>query len=451
MIETMQKYLITVILVITALTVSVSSLKAQDSPPEYVVEAIRATEKMFGSSDDASIRSFINEYMIVEENLDQQYLFNDLKQLRSDVTNRMDDIMVNPAEEGLIFTFTGSDTSVRVLLQVTPEGIEKLVKIGEDHIDSILITKGNIEELFRKAEQRGMAGVIYVVKDGQQLISKGFGLANSELGSPNITETIFGIGSRPIDFTKAAIYHLEQQGMVQLQDPITMYFDGVPADKKEMTIEHLMSGRSGLPDFFHTEDDRDPDLQWIDRNTAENRILNLSLLFKPGREIRHSHTAFGLLAILVERVSGLSYESYLKTYFFDPAKMEATGSYGEHLGRDANDFAVGSGPQKVGVPNIPPNWGPTSWLIKGSGGMYSNLPDLLKFYEYVRSGNIFEDKYTKKFQSPSVTLDGSDRGFELFNVYESDENQLYLFLNNRGDQQEMMQLLRSLESFMINE
>jgi len=448
---TIQKYLITAILTLTALTVSVSSLKAQDSPPDYISEAIRATERMFGSSDDASIRSFIDEYMVTGESEDHQHIFNNLKQLRSEVHNRMNSIAVEPSEEGLIFTFTGSDSSVRVLLQVTPQGIENLVKMGEDHIESLEITKGNTEERFRKAEQRGMAGVIHIVKDGQQLMSKGFGLANSERGNHNKIETIFGIGSRPIDFTKAAIYHLEQQGMIQLQDPLTMYFEGVPADKKEMTIEHLMSGRSGLPDFFHTEDDRDPDLLWIDRNTAKNRILNLSLLFEPGTEIRHSHTAFGLLAILVEKVSGLSYENYLKTYFFDPAKMEATGSYGEHLGKNASDFAVGSGPQKVGVPNIPPNWGHTSWLIKGSGGMYSNLPDLLKFYDYVRSDEIFEDRYPRKFKAASVTLDGSDRGFELFNIYESDKNQLYLFLNSRGDQQELRQLLRSLEAFIIDE
>lgn len=80
--------------------------------------------------------------------------------------------------------------------------------------------------------------------------------------------------------------------------------------------------------------------------------------------------------------------------------MNHTNEYGKTSGHKLPDFAVGAGPQKVGLPNIPPNWGPTSWLIKGSGGMYSTLEDLLKFYDYVRSDSLFETKYRKQFETP---------------------------------------------------
>jgi len=131
--------------------------------------------------------------------------------------------------------------------------------------------------------------------------------------------------------------------------------------------------------------------------------------------------------------------------------MNSTGNYGELRSRSLEDFAVGSGPQFVGLPNIPPNWGPTSWLVKGSGGMYSSLPDLLNFYKLVRADEVFEEKYSQQFKKSSVTLDGSDRGFELFNIYESEGDQLYLFLNSHVDRMEMMKLFRSLEVLMIKE
>jgi CubicO group peptidase (beta-lactamase class C family) len=427
------------------------TLKAQNSPPDYMIESVRATEAMLEGSDDASIWSFINENMKVDESRDEQRLFDHLKELRAEVRDKMNNITIEPAAEGLIFTFSGSDSSVKVRMQATPEGITELKKISEEKLELYDINRESITDLFLEAEQRGMAGVVHIVKDGELLISKGFGYANKELGILNKTNTIFGIGSRPIDFTKAAIFHLEQRGMLRTDETIAAYLDDVPADKHSMTIQHLMTGRSGLPDFFHTENDSDPDLQWIDRKTAEERIMNLPLLFEPGTDRRHSHTAFGLLAILVEKISGMSYEEYLQRYFFEPTAMSKTGNYGDQRIHSLEDFAVGSGPQIVGLPNIPPNWGPTSWLIKGSGGMYSSLPDLLNFYKLVRSDEVLEAKYSQQFREPSVTLDGSDRGFELFNIYESEDDQLYLFLNSHADRMEMMRLFRSLEAFMITE
>jgi len=447
----MRIYITLAVLMMLTSFLATPTLEAQNSPPDYMVKSVRATEAMFESSDDASIRSFIKEEMKVDEGIDEQCLFDHLKKLRSEVRDRMNNITLESTAEGLIFTFSGSESSVKIRMQTTPEGIAELKKISEEKLEHYEIRKESITDLFLNAEQRGMAGVVHIVKDGELLISKGFGYANESLGILNTTNTIFGIGSRPIDFTKAAIFHLEQKGMLRSDETIGVYFDDVPADKQFMTIQHLMTGRSGLPDFFHTENDRDPDLQWVDRKTAEERILNLPLLFEPGTDRKHSHTAFGLLAILVEKISGMSYEEYLQRYFFESATMNSTGNYGELRSRSLEDFAVGSGPQFVGLPNIPPNWGPTSWLVKGSGGMYSSLPDLLNFYKLVRADEVFEEKYSQQFKKSSVTLDGSDRGFELFNIYESEGDQLYLFLNSHVDRMEMMKLFRSLEVLMIKE
>jgi CubicO group peptidase (beta-lactamase class C family) len=151
-----------------------------------------------------------------------------------------------------------------------------------------------------------------------------------------------------------------------------------------------------------------------------------------------------MLAAIVERVSGQSYAQFLRENFFDPAGMERTGDYGESRGLAFSDFAAGGG-VRHGLPNIPPNWGPTSWLVLGSGGMFSTLGDLRRFYAYITTSGVLEPRYTELFLSERAGLDGSDRGFELFSF--SDENfsdQAYVMLSDSGEEGAIMTILRPL-------
>lgn len=320
---------------------------------------------------------------------------------------------------------------------------------AQDGQAALQLTSDNVCQYFDKAEEQGLAGVVYVKIDGEVVCQRAFGKANKELGIPNTLNTVFGTGSRPIDYTVASIYLLDQQGLISLDDKLGKFFEQVPDDKQSITIRYLLSGQSGLPDFFHTDDDWDPDLAWVDRQTAVTRMMGQQLLFKPGTDRRHSHGAFGLLAAIIERVSGETYYSFITKNFFEPADMTRTGEYGDSKGLNLSDFAEGGGPQIVGVPNIPPNWGPTSWLIKGSGGMYSTLDDLLKFYRYVRSENVLDSDHNPIFNQPAVNMDGSDRGFELFSAYIPPGNEIYLFLNNQDDRDQTHQLIEALEGLVV--
>jgi len=313
---------------------------------------------------------------------------------------------------------------------------------GDGGDDAPALSRENLESTFDRLEADGWSGVVHVRLGGDVVLERPFGQADAD--RPVALNTVFGTGSRPIDYTIAAIYLLAQQGRLTLDDPIARHLPGVPDDKRAMTIRHLLTGRSGLPDFFHTADDWDPDLAWIDRETAERRLLGQPLLFAPGEGRQHSHGAFGLAASIVQRVSGQSYEAFLRQHFFDPADMARTGSYGEARDLPPSAFAVGGGPSRVGVPNIPPNWGRTSWLIKGSGGMYSTLPDLLRFYSFVREGGVFEDQYANHFRSPFITVDGSDRGFELFHAYNPQGNEAILMVNMPGNRPDVRGMFRAL-------
>lgn len=311
------------------------------------------------------------------------------------------------------------------------------------------LTKDNTDEIFDRLEQHGFSGVIYLKLNQIEELKRPFGMANENLNVANELTTIFDIGSRPIDFTKASILLLDQRREISMDNPISTYFENVPADKQTMTLQHLMSGQSGLPDFLHNLSDRDPDLAYLDRKTALQRILNQDLLFAPGTDRRHSHGAFGLLAILIEKVSGLDYFEFLNENFFEPAGMTRTNEYG-HAGEfTLSDFAVGGGPQQVGLPNIPPNWGPASWLIRGSGGMYSTLDDMLKFYSYVRSTKVLDTSHNYILKSPSVNLDGTMHGFELFSAFQPEGSEAYLFLNNIPDMDVAQNLFKDLEELVF--
>lgn len=319
-----------------------------------------------------------------------------------------------------------------------------LLMYGQREETKVNITKENLSQTVDQLEKDGMSGLLYVKLGGEEVMIRPFGLANKTLELPITRETIFGTGSRPIDYTLAAMYYLVQEGEVELDHTLDQYFEDVPADKQSITLRYLMTGQSGLPDFFDEPQDWDPDLAWVDRKTAEDRILKLGLMFTPGEMEAHSHAAFELLAAVIERVSGLSYYDFIRLHFLDPANMTRTGEYGESRGLKITDFAEGYGPSSVGVPNIPPNWGPTSWLIKGSGGMYSTLDDLIRFYDLIRSGKVLEEPYRDEFSQPTVNLDGSDRGFELFSIYDPKGHEVYLFSNDIIDRDRFEALARGL-------
>lgn len=264
------------------------------------------------------------------------------------------------------------------------------------------------------ADDWGFSGNVLAIREGEVVLHGSYGLANRETGVPIDDETVFDIGSQPIDFTRAAIWLLVQRGALSMSDPITRFYPDAPADKRSMTIEHLMTSASGLPNFHHTAADDDWDLTYIDRETAEQRILGAPLLFEPGTDRSPSHSAFGLLAAIVEHASGESYEDFLEAEFFEPLGMARTGPYGDDLGLPASDFAVGYGGGRVGDPNIPPNWGPTSWLIKGSGGMVSTPRDLYTFFQGMLEGEILTGDAREGYLSRASSSGATDRGF-LFN------------------------------------
>ncbi|MBL9121575.1 MAG: beta-lactamase family protein [Phycisphaerae bacterium] len=258
----------------------------------------------------------------------------------------------------------------------------------------------------------GFEGVVLVVREGKEAVHRAFGKANREKGIAHTTETIFAIGSTPIDFTKAAILRLVQEGKLKLEDPISRFLPDAPKDRSAITLAQLLTGRSGLPDFVDQIGDRDPDHAWIDRDEFLKRVFAAPLLFAPGSGREHSHAAFGVLAAVIEIASGESYQQFTSSRLFAPAGMNDTGFFGAPIPEAR--LAIGYGMRRDGEINAPPAWGRTSWLVMGSGGMTSTVPDMRRWFAAIRRPDFLDQSLASRYLPRGEMLAGGDMyGFEI--------------------------------------
>ena len=255
----------------------------------------------------------------------------------------------------------------------------------------------SLEDYFRRSAGLGFSGAVLVAKDGEVLIRKGYGWADVKRQIPIAPDTIFDIGSAVKSFTATAVMQLEEQGKLNTSDKITKYFEGVPADKTEITIHQLLTHTSGLFfDYFYdaaTPQERDI---MKDREKYIKGVLSYPLEFKPGEGRAYSNSGFSLLAIIIEKVSGESYEQYVRGHLFKPAGMTETGYY---IPRNLNRVARGynDGDTDFGYP-WETQWDKQTplWDLKGNGGMLSTLDDMYKWLAAIKDNKIISQKSKDK-------------------------------------------------------
>ena len=411
---------------------------AQDSPR---IKLIQKLESILLQSDDPSndrLKDLVNP-----ESFDQ--LKNGIAEARKLVKQvEVSDILLESKTDGkLVYELPAKIVTVTFgLTENAPFRINKISteERTEERIEPI--TWETLESTLDQAARDGFEGAVLITRNGKTVINKAYGYANREKKVKNRSDTIFAIGSAPIDFTHAGILLLKDQGKLKLDDPITKFFDNVPEDKQEITIQHLMRGQSGLRDFHDIAGDENPDHTWIDRDEAVKRILAHKLLFAPGEGRRHSHSAWGLLAAIIEVVSNETYPQFTKTRLFQPAGMTSTGFFGDPIAED--NVAVGYGFRKSSTPNSPPHWGKTSWLVMGSGGQVSTLGDMLRWEVAMREGKILSEESTKLYlrQGDGVSQDGDMFGFEF--MHSRDPQQLFMLISNAVDSRETRQTFDAL-------
>jgi CubicO group peptidase (beta-lactamase class C family) len=401
---------------------SFSSARADDAEAIARHGHVQAIEALMATTGDEPLKKFAEEHLApsYRDTFAAGKLVEHLREIRTAVTN-FGGLLVNRDDDVTMhmkFMLPAGETTILFRMQPVVPYLITAFELERNSASPPApelkpIRWETLQSRLDEEAKNGFAGCVYVVRDGKVVLAKGYGMADRDLYVPNDTNTIFAIGSTPIDFTRAAVLKLEETGKLKTSDSIAKYFADVPADKQTITIDQLMSGASGLRNFHHIPGvDADPDLTWVDRDTALQRIFGQPLLFKPGQGTAHSHSAWVLLAALVEKASEQSYGEYVDQALFKPAGMASTFLHEGLRKTEDRRIAIGYEGQSVGKDNSPKYWGRTSWLVMGSGGMASTAADLAKFFTAVHDGTLLSGKEVKKYGGEGgLWVGGDDRGF----------------------------------------
>tara|TARA_R110002051_G_scaffold92242_5_gene161968 strand:+ start:14697 stop:16325 length:1629 start_codon:yes stop_codon:yes gene_type:complete len=214
-------------------------------------------------------------------------------------------------------------------------------------------------------------GSVLISKNGKTIFSKAYGLASLEYNIPNTETTLFNIGSVSKQFTAMGIVLLEEQSKLSFDDDVRKYIPNLPDFGKTITIRQLLHHTSGLRDLhglLGLAGWRPADLE---TNEEVYRIFEnqKELNFSPGEEFSYSNTGYIFLAKIIENVSEISFEKWMKQNIFEPLGMKNTFVKSQHDSVIANN-ATSYYLQEEFKRAI------EYWGYFGSGNMHSTTKDL---------------------------------------------------------------------------
>ncbi|CZG39808.1 Penicillin-binding protein E [Legionella pneumophila] len=182
-----------------------------------------------------------------------------------------------------------------------------------------------IDALMNEQYQAGhFTGGVLVAENGNVIYKKTFGLANREHSVPNDFKTKFRIGSITKQFTASAIMVLQQQGKLSVHDTIRQYLPDYPEIGDKITIHHLLTHTSGIPEYTNIDDFWSLQTHPCSLPELVNLFKDKPLDFKPGSQWSYSNSGYVLLAQIIENITGTSYEKFLNQALFEPAQITDT-------------------------------------------------------------------------------------------------------------------------------
>src|SRR5690606_34647218 len=210
-----------------------------------------------------------------------------------------------------------------------------------------------IDRLMRRYDGDVPGASLLVIKDGEAVVSRGYGRSDLEAQVESGPATDYRLASVSKQFTAAAILLLAQDGKLSIDDPVKRWLPSLPPVADAITLRHLLTHTSGLVDYEDLMGEDWPgqihDAGVLALQERENRLY-----FPPGTGYRYSNGAYALLALIVERASGLAYPDFLRERIFQPLGMHDTLAYVEGgrrcrtaPGATANSTDAGSAPTRA--------------------------------------------------------------------------------------------------------
>lgn len=274
---------------------------------------------------------------------------------------------------------------------ITTELEQKVDALLADHIDD-----------------QSPGSAILVVKDGEVLLNKGYGLANLSHGVPITPTTVFDLASVSKQFAGFAIASLIEEGKIKPEDDVRKYIPELPNFGATITIDHLLHHTSGIRDWTNTL----PLAGWsFDDVISFEQILRMTYLqralnFEPGSEYNYSNTGYNLLAEVVQRVSGQSFRTWTDQHIFQPLGMNDTRFLDDHtevIARRASGYYRGSGNDFHTSTN--------QLMALGSSSLFSTTTDLAKWVMQLDQPKPEYQAVVERMQQISPLNDGAENNY----------------------------------------
>lgn len=296
-------------------------------------------------------------------------------------------------EEAITVTFKKLENGIfNELILIQPGGTMTANRTKKGEFD-------DLTTIDKKLIAKDFSGVVLVAQNDRIIFNKAYGRKNNQENGMNDLNTVFDICSITKQFTAAGILKLSMQNKVSMNDKLSKYFDDVPKDKKDITIHQLLTHSSGLTVGIGGDYDT------VTEEAFLRQVFSSTLISPVGEKFNYSNIGYSLLALIIEKASGMDYETFLNVAIFEPSKMNHTGYVIPDWKNNevANGFLDGTEAKK---PNEE-NWsekGPYLNL-KGNGGVLSRASDLLLWSQAIQNNTVLDEATTSTYLSPHFQWD----------------------------------------------
>lgn len=258
-----------------------------------------------------------------------------------------------------------------------------------------------IDRLMQRYDGNVPGASLLVLRNGEALVRRGYGRSDLEREVESGPATGYRLASISKQFTAAAILLLAQDGKLGIDDPVRQWLPSLPHAADAVTLRHLLTHTSGLVDY---EDLMAEPYHGQIRDAGVLALLagQDRLYFAPGSAYRYSNSGYALLALVVERASGIAYPEFLRTRIFAPLHMHDTLAY--------VDGGPGVPHRAWGYSEVDGRWQRTDQsstsAVLGDGGIYSSIDDLARWDAALYDDRLLSDASRALAFSPQVEVTG---------------------------------------------
>ena len=308
---------------------------------------------------------------------------------------------------------------------------------------------------------------VLVIKDGKTVFDKGYGLARLDTGEKVTDSTFFNICSVSKQFSSVALMLLSERGLLSLDDPVSKYFPEFEAEFfQRITLRHLLSHTSGIPDSrprtqkqweeyitknpteFSTVQDFD---KLCEEEESCRYMVHLdSLAFEPGTAYEYQNPTFQLMLMIVEKVTGEDFDSWMRKNVFEPAGMERSVYF--EPDREIPSMAHGYILDENGE-WVEHDYGEANFFgTKADGGLYCSPLEFAAWDHALYHDKVMSPQSRKEVHTPRIATDipDTDYGYGWFiehrhdrpeKIYHTGDNGGFLIFEGRFPGKDLFYLI----------